>query len=75
MMERRRKVMMREKTIGGTLIKGPRALNPDKGKREQGNKGESSDVHQKTPKIHHSPNSLTPIRRNPLSSFICLKGE
>ena len=59
----------------GQLIKGSETLNPDKGRGEQRNKGEPSDVHQKTPKNHHSPNSLAPIRRNPLPIIhISIKG-
>ena len=50
----------------GQLIKGSETLNPSGNKGDQGNKGNPSDVHQKTPKNHHSSNSTTTIRRNPL---------
>ena len=65
----------RENNQRGQLIKEPKTLNPDKGREEQGNKGGPPDVHQKTPKNHHSPNSLAPIRRNPLPIIhISIKG-
>ena len=54
----------------GWLIKRTETLNPDKGKGQQGNKGEPSDIHQKI------ITALTPQLQSgeiPFPSFIYLK--